>query len=490
MWLSAWTLLQTYVWAPLANTAWWDWHGFWQQSVLNWLDPRFLICFFLPLVPVLWLFPRRHFRLGIVLTSFVFLAYVFGFLFVPVWLGVCAAFYRLSERFAIEAKRTDVWRWGPPLAAIGIISFWYVLFLGLCRIVVPMEVDAWLFEHAPWLYPLGARPFSWEAVHLRYEGGLGANSPRLMDAVFFSPQTCGLVILTIRMMHYFSELKRDTIPKERRTFLNFLAFNSFAPVLPQGPIERFAEFDERAERCFERRSARDMAAGVYRIGLGLVKNLVCAVYLAPPVMELVDKYKHAPDKILSYTTLFVAMHLGTWALYLYFSGYCDVAIGIARLLGYRATENFRRPWLACSLTDMWRRWHITFSFILRDYVFLPVIRRRWSLFPSLILTFVVCGLLHNLNPSFVLAGFVMGVMVGIQQKWSRYLRDLNRHPDQVAAKVRRVLLKLQPLPRLCAWVLTMNAFAAVILIAFAGPLVLRVLWQTIQQMVGWSHGPG
>ena len=77
---------------------------------------------------------------------------------------------------------------------------------------------------------------------------------------------------------------------------------------------------------------------------------------------------------------------------------------MARLVGYRATENFDRPWLSRSLTDLWRRWHISFSFILRDYIFMPLVRRRWGLISALVVTFGICGILHNCHVPYVHLG--------------------------------------------------------------------------------------
>jgi D-alanyl-lipoteichoic acid acyltransferase DltB (MBOAT superfamily) len=477
--------LRDLVWEPLARAPWGEWRGFWLQRSLI-FDLRFLVCFYLPLVPVLWLFPRRHVRTGITLTSLVFLAYCFGILYAPFWLGMCFLFYWLSERFAVEAKRKDVWQWGPPLAAIAMLVVWYLIALRLNTIRIPVEWNYWLFHHVPWLFPLGARKLPWEAYHVLLPANFEQHPLQLFFLMFCVPQNNGLVIFMIRMMHYFSELKRGTIPREQRTPGNFLAFVSFGPTVVMGPIERFADFQTGLAHCHERREWRDLAAGGGRIVIGMLKNLFCVLYLLHPIRLLGEGgYYTRPEQVHSYGTLFFGIHLQVLCLYLAFSGYSDIAIGQARLLGYRALENFKYPWLSTSLADMWRRWHITFSFILRDYVFIPLVRYRWGALASSLLTFFVCGLLHNMSLPWVIWGLTMGLMVWVYQRWARWMRDLDRHPSRRLSAVRRAWLKLQPLPRLCAWFVTINAFCLSGLIALGGTGGLRVAWELVRRPVVW-----
>lgn len=483
------------LWEPLARTPWTDWHGFWIPWVFVNPDGRYPVYFFLPLALLLLAFPRRHVRGGIIVTGLLFMGYVFGAAFPVFWVLVCAAFYRLSERFAVEARRRDVLQIGPPLAAAAIIAIWFTVANNLHHLRLPAELNAWLFQHWPWVFPLGFREFlPWESYSLYLGQRIGlsgvlppdpaavaARPPPLFYWMFFSPQTCGLVMLTIRMISYFSELKRDTIPRQERSFWNFLAYNSFGPVFLMGPIERYADFQANLRVCHERRGWRDVGAGLWRLAVGLGKCLFVVLYLARPVLDFAPRLYLRPESISDYPALFFGVHWQMLGLYLLFSGYSDAAVGLARLVGYRATENFRRPYLACNLTDMWRRWHISLSFVLRDYVFLPLVRRRWRLLPSLLLTFFLCGLLHNYSLAFVLWGLVMGVMVWVSQRWGRAMRALERHPERLLARVRRVALSLQPLPRLCAWFITINAFCLSGLICFGGPRGFVVVWELLRR---------
>jgi len=475
------SFLERMVWEPLAATRWGSWHDFWLRYVLF---DRYLVAFFFPLLPVLLVIPRRHLRTGITATSLAFLAYVFGLLYPAIWLAQCVAFYRLTERFAREARRQDVWRWGPPIAAIACMGGWYVGSMALSRIGLSRQFNAWLVENLPVILPLGARHWPWETIWFWQPG---QRIPSLPALLFSVPQTNGIVIFTIRMMHYFSELKRGTIPAEQRSLWNFVAFCSFAPTILQGPIERFADFQRELQSCHLHRSAREIAYAFGRILLGLGKHLFALRILGPPLSAWIlgrGYYQH-PERIDSYFDLLWPIHLQVFYLYLDFSGYCDIAIGMARLLGYRPAENFNRYWLATSLTDMWRRWHITFSFILRDYVFMPLVRHRWPATLALQATFIVCGLMHNLAYTYVLWGMVMGLMVAINQKWTRAMRTLDRQPAARLSRLRRFLQRFAPLPRLCAWFLTLNAFACSALILvhtreLSGWRVLReLIWRPL-----------
>ena len=479
--------VQAQVVAPFRAVDWTDWRGFWLGQLFNGHDNRLLVIFFLPLVLVLRMFPRCRFRLGVILTSLVFMGYVFGTTFVGYWVVVCAAFYWLSQRYALDLqRRTQLW-WNPTYVVLACVAGAYLGFLQLHNVRLPAAWNRWAFGEGSWLLPLGARPLPWETYFPFLRPAAEADPPQLFQALFFAPHVCGLVIFTIRMIHYFAELRRGTIAPAERTFLNFLAFNSFGPTFMQGPIERFRDFQDGVGQAFERRTGRDVAVGLWRITVGLFKGLLYLLYVAPRVDDLISRqgyYRH-PEQIESYAVLFFGNHLQALQIYLIFSGYSDIAIGLARLVGYRAAENFRRPWVATSLIDLWRRWHITLSFILRDYVYMPLARRRWNPVATSAVTFLICGALHNMNPDYIRWGLVMGLLVALNQGWSRWMRDLERHPQRRFAAARRACLRLQPLPKLCAWALTINVFALSASIALGGSGGFRVLWELIRRPAAW-----
>lgn len=455
----------------------------WRQGWMLVFSDRFLVVYFAPLLLLLLLLPQRHLRSGIIVTGLLFMTYVFGAMYPLIWLAQCVIFYKLSEQFSIEVKRKDVLRWAPPTAAIACVGGWYIVSMMLTRIHFSGPTNAWMSENLTFLYPLGARVYPWESV---WAWEPGKQPMQLFHALFFLPQVNGIVIFTIRMMSYFSEIKRDTIPPTQRSLTKFLAFCTFAPTMIAGPIERYREFNHEIDHCRENRNWREMTYGLFRIALGLGKHLFNIVVFAPLVYGWVlnSGYYSHPENIRSYWALLISIQLQVFCLYLNFSGYSDVAIGMGRVMGYRVIENFDRYWLSCSLTEAWRRWHISFSFILRDYFFIPLVRRGWNVVLALMITFAVCGLMHNLAPSFVLWGIVMGGMVAINQRWSRWMRTLDRQPHRALSAVRRHWMRLQPLPRLCAWFLTMNCLcgsALVIMNDGGGIQGWRVIWEIVRR---------
>lgn len=478
---------------PIRLAAWSDWRAFWQTQIF---DDRFLVIYFLPLLPLLLLVPQRWLRHAIILSSLLFMGYVFGVLYVALWLLTCLFLHWLAERFAVECRRTDVLRAGPPLAAGAIIGGWYALTMALDDLRLPVSFNGWLLEHLPWVFPLGARGLSWEPRLARlHHNWFRGEAPQLFHALFWDVHIVGTAYLAIRMLHYFSEIRRDTLPGEQRSRLNFLAYVCYAPALIQGPIERFAEFHRQIDTCRGRRSLRDATIGLLRIAMGVSKSIIATLYFHPVLWyrlglghtELL--WKH-PEKIGSFWLLYFAVFLIIFNLYLEFSGYCDVAIGMSRVLGYRQIENFRMPWLATSLRDFWRRWHISLSFILRDYVYIPLGGNRRHTLRNLLITFFLIGIWHRLVPQVGAWGLLMGLMVWVNQRWARWMKRLEAQPSGLFAGIRRAVLRLRPLPTIAGWLLTQHAFVFSLLVFFGGLGGVNVACELVRRVSVWLVGGG
>jgi D-alanyl-lipoteichoic acid acyltransferase DltB (MBOAT superfamily) len=459
-----------------------SWDALWKSDIL-W--GRNAAAIYLVAMPLLMLFAGRNLRWAIVITGLAFVGYVFGGAFLVFWLVSCLAFYALSQKFAIEAKRKDVWQWGPPLAAIAIIAGYFVLAHTLDNINLGAVANSWLLANARWLFPLGYRELPWEPA---WPG----NSHQFFNLILYRSHDIGTAYLVMRMISYFSEIKRGTIEPERRTLLNFMAYVCYAPTLIQGPIERFNEFNAEIDTCHERRLSLGLLVGLGRMALAVVKMVVLLGYYGPWLgrmgMFSKDFYLRAGE-VPSYAVLLFAIHLQVFGFYLLFSAYCDLVIGMSRLLGYRVVENFRWPWIARSLTDMWRRWHISMSFILRDYIYFPLTRKRWNGVLTAFVTFLVCGIWHGVTGNYIVWGAVMGLLVAVNQKWSRWMRNLDRHPQRRLAAVRRAWMRLQPLPVLCSWLLTINVFIMSGWICLWGPGAIGVVWELIRRPLQWALGP-
>ena len=230
----------------------------------------------------------------------------------------------------------------------------------------------------------------------------------------------GISFFTFQAMTYPLDLYFGR-SKDTASFLTFLTFVTFLPKLFAGPIARAHDFmDSLSEkRTFRIKNLED---GCIRFLTGYFKKAVIAdnlaIYLVNPVMNNPEAYSAA--------TLWVAMLGYAVQIYADFSGYSNMAIGSAKILGLKIPENFTFPYLAASFSDFWRRWHITMSTFFRDYVYIPMGgSRRGSLRTVLNLEFtmLVCGLWHGPSWTFVVWGGVHGLFLVID-RWLNSMTDL------------------------------------------------------------------
>ncbi len=469
---------------PVHDAPWSDVRDFWLKLVL---DDRFVVVYFLPLVPALMLLRGRALRVGLLVASLLFITYLFGVLYAGLWLATCVALWRLSERFAVECRRTDVLPIGPPLAAWSIVGGWYAVTMLLHKLVLPEDLNAWLHTHVSWIYPLGARGWPWEPFIHRialYEN----RPPPLIHALFWDPHYIGTAYLAVRMLHYFSEIKAGRLLPERRTLLNFLSYTCYGPLLIQGPIERFDRFHEEIETCHARRGPSMAAYGLWRITMGLAKSVVVTLWFLPLFwyefrLGTTERFWRHPEEIQSFGLLYFGVFLIIFSLYLEFSGYCDIAVGIGRLLGYRTVENFAMPWLATSLRDFWRRWHITLSAILRDYIYIPLGGGRSRTTRNLCITFIAIGLWHQLVLQVVVWGLIMGLMLAVNQRWAAWMKRLDARPAGLLPAIRRGAVRLRPLPTIVSWLVTQHAFVFSLLVFFGGAGAINVLREIFRRLL-------
>ena len=477
--------LWQYLWTPLTTAAWSDLHGFWYRQIL---DDRFVAAWFLPLVPVLAVLRRDRLRVGIILTGLVFLVYVFGVLYAALWLGVCLGLHRLGESFARQCARPDVPPRRPIVGTWLLLGGGYVVAMAMHNLKISARLNAWLFEHACWIFPLGTGRFAWEPLYVQV-GGTLPHPPQLFAALYWNVHSIGVAYLAVRMLQYFSEIRRGTLPPAQRTRLNFLAWVCYAPTLIQGPVERFAQFQAEMDTCHQRRGPLNLLRGLGRIAWGLSKSIIGTLWFQPLVIDVLgvgrrDGYYAAPENIASTGLLVYGVFFQIFWLYLEFSGYCDLAAGTARILGYRQIENFRLPWIATSLRDFWKRWHISLSEILRDYVYIPLggNRRRGTL--NLCITFAACGLWHALAAQVAAWGVLMGLMIAVNQAWAHRMKRLDASATGLLPALRRAALRLRPLPTIVAWLITQHAFLLTLLVFFGGTGGLRVLREIVRRLAG------
>jgi D-alanyl-lipoteichoic acid acyltransferase DltB (MBOAT superfamily) len=224
----------------------------------------------------------------------------------------------------------------------------------------------------------------------------------------------GLSFITFRSLSYVIDVYRGQLAPTRR-YLDYLTFVAFFPTVIAGPIVRAGELLPQF-RSRPQLSSQQGTQAFFLIMLGLIKKIAIADFLGN---NLVDRVFDQPDLYSSVETL-AAIYGYALQIYCDFSGYSDIAIGSALLLGFKLPSNFEAPYRAQNLRDFWRRWHISLSTWLFDYVYVSLgglRKRRFNLYRNLVLTFLLGGLWHGAAWTFVLWGGIHGFGLSASHWW-------------------------------------------------------------------------
>jgi alginate O-acetyltransferase complex protein AlgI len=221
----------------------------------------------------------------------------------------------------------------------------------------------------------------------------------------------GISFYTFHSLSYLVDLLRGTA-RHLANPLDFALYITFFPQLVAGPIVRFHEIRDQLVRRTE--SSGMFAAGVYRFAHGLGKKVIIADTVAP----VANAAFATPTAELNTVTALVGVTAYTVQLYFDFSGYSDMALGLAQMFGIKLPENFDRPYASRTVTEFWRRWHMSLSRWFRDYLYIPLGGNRGSTaqtYRNLIIVFLVTGLWHGANWTFVLWGGYHGVLLLVER---------------------------------------------------------------------------
>ena len=245
------------------------------------------------------------------------------------------------------------------------------------------------------------------------DDNLGISSPAL-DIVL----PVGVSFFTFQAISYIVDVHRGRT--KEATLLDFAVYLSFFPQLVAGPIVRPTEFLPQLKSDI-RPSRAEVAHAVRLIGRGLFKKVVIADFLARAVVN--DAFAAPGD----YSALDILTGIYGYAVQIYadFSGYTNMAIGVALLLGFRFPQNFDSPYVADSIQDFWRRWHMTLSRWLRDYLYIPLGGSRGgrlATYRNLILTMALGGLWHGAAGAFILWGVYHGAGLAVE-RWRTEVKE-------------------------------------------------------------------
>ncbi|MCD4812951.1 MBOAT family protein [bacterium] len=220
----------------------------------------------------------------------------------------------------------------------------------------------------------------------------------------------GVSFFTFQAMSYVFDIARHRLAPLRNP-VDFAMYICMFPQLIAGPIVRYHEIADQIKNRIV--TVEKFGTGVVRFCLGLFKKVV----LADSIAVLADQI-FAMKTDLSTPVAWLGLLAFTVQVYFDFSGYSDMAIGLGQMFGFRLPENFNRPYLAISVTDFWRRWHITLSRWFREYVYIPLGGSKvtaWRIYLNLFIVFVLVGFWHGANWTFLVFGFCHGAFLSVER---------------------------------------------------------------------------
>ena len=287
----------------------------------------------------------------------------------------------------------------------------------------------------------------------KYAGFFVENLNAVFGASIPVPQIAlpiGISFYTFQALSYTVDVWRGDVPAQR-SFAKLLLYISLFPQLIAGPIVRYSDVAAQIDdRQFD---ASEAFYGATRFCIGLAKKVLLADAAGKVASQILD------GSLASSTTVaaWLGILLYTFEIYFDFSGYSDMAIGMGRIFGFKYMENFRLPYTAKSITDFWRRWHISLSSFFRDYVYIPLGGKKKHRLLNMAIVWALTGMWHGASWNFVLWGLYFFVLLSIEKQIAPKLETL---PFIVRNLVTMFFV-------LIGWVLFMNTSLSGIGSAFA-----------------------
>lgn len=230
----------------------------------------------------------------------------------------------------------------------------------------------------------------------------------------------GISFYTFQLLSYSIDIYRGNTAAQHN-FINFAAYISMFPQLVAGPIVRYSHI---ASQLKDRKHSTDSAAyGIKRFVIGLSKKIIFANVLG----ELTESFRNSTEKSVLFAWLFVIAY--TLHVYYDFSGYSDMAIGLGRIFGFKFPENFNYPYISRSITDFWRRWHMSLGTWFRDYLYIPmggnrVSKLRWMF--NILIVWMATGFWHGASWNFIIWGLWFSLLLILEKNFLRCFLERNK----------------------------------------------------------------
>ena len=235
----------------------------------------------------------------------------------------------------------------------------------------------------------------------------------------------GISFLTFQKISYVVDVKRKHC-KPQKQFSRYLLFVILFPQLIAGPIVRYKDIVSQLANRAEQITSSNIYLGLRRFIIGLAKKVLIANVLG----EVVDTVFNTPAEELSSYASIIGWLAYTFQIYFDFSGYSDMAIGLGKMMGFTFPENFNFPYIAKSITEFWRRWHITLSNWMRDYLYIPLggnQKGKTRTYLNLSLVFLISGFWHGASWNFLVWGAYHGLFLVLERLFLAKL--LNKLPS-------------------------------------------------------------
>ncbi len=221
----------------------------------------------------------------------------------------------------------------------------------------------------------------------------------------------GISFYTFQILSYTVDVYRGEVPSQKN-IINFAAYVAMFPQLIAGPIVRYSDVAAQLEH--RTHTLEKASYGVKRFAVGLAKKILLANVLG----ELVNDFKSSGEQ----SVLFVWLYAIAYTLHIYFdfSGYSDMAIGLGKIFGFDYLENFNYPYISSSITEFWRRWHMSLGSWFRDYLYIPLGGNRvpkWRWFLNILIVWMATGFWHGAEWTFILWGLMYAVLLVIEKLW-------------------------------------------------------------------------
>ena len=352
----------------------------------------------------------------------VFSSLVFLYLFLP----ACLLLYFLCD--SVRAKNVVLlifsllfYAWGEPVYVFLMLGMAAVNW-GFSLLMAKREGKKKLWLTLCLILDLGCM-----AV-FKYAGFLMENLNALLGADLPVPAIAlpiGISFYTFQALSYVIDVYRGSVAAQS-SFWKFMLYLSLFPQLIAGPIVRYVDVEK--EITGRREDITEIFYGVNRFCVGLGKKVLLADYCGKAAGTLLG------GAFAASTTLgvWLGVLLYTFEIYFDFSGYSDMAIGMGRMFGFHYSENFNYPYLSVSVTEFWRRWHISLSSFFRDYVYIPLGGNRKHVYLNLLIVWTLTGLWHGASWNFVIWGLYFFVLLCIE-------RLLGARLGKIAKPIRHIL---------------------------------------------------